>query len=895
MNFNPILTSKITPPPLQESLVERILLLKRLEEGKDKRLTIIAAPPGFGKTTLALLRARKAGYPTIWLTLDQGDNDSARFLSYVISALQTQFQSIGEVVESMIRSPQKLPMQSIVTALINELRESTKDFYLVLDDYHAIVDKEVHEILQMFIEHGPEQMRLVIVSRIDPPLPISRYRVRNQICELREQDMRLSKEETVIFFEKSLGLMLNDEQIDSLDKRAEGWVAGLLLAGIALKQRTDIDLFIEQFAGSNSYIVDYLTDEALSGQTKEIHDFLVKTSVFKRFSASCANYVLEIANSATLIEQLMKQQMFLLPTDGSNTWYRYHNLFADMLRFRLQVIGESEVTKLHYKAAEWFEENGMIEEAFRHLLEIGDFNKAANNLERLGRELLMKGEVATLHKLINSLPDEVNNVRPALLISKSWTELFTGKVSSAISTAKHAQKYMDENPNLYPGFVESELRGQIAVLSSFEFNPFFNPTEPDQEKQKAMLIRAKNQLRPDDVLVRSIVDFLLAHIYMYEGSSLDMALGLFKEVQKLGESIGNTIISTACRTHIARVSFIRGKLREAKQLVNETMQRFMGKDIRSMPSLAEIFFLKGELEFEELHYKEAMESFGKAIDLSKLTLDRRIEFYSTLFLALIAIDTNDLKQMRHYARDIEEMEIELRNIPHEAIYYFLSFSYYARNGKFDECDRIIATAEKGYLSTTIWGAFIYIIKGRLAYIRGDYEASLGLARLLWDDEFIHISFKELSRITIDALVLEAISLSKLKRSDEALNSMLKALELSHEEGFIRMFTWYGEEALDLLLKALPHANQKIRLYIITILGDQSRENSKSVQSSEEQLSERELEILRLIATGLSNKAIADKLFIAEGTIKKHSNTIYKKLGVETRIKAVEEAKIRGLI
>src|ERR687885_49770 len=391
----PVIATKLFIPPLRPNAVPRSRLIARLNEGLHRKLTLIPAPAGFGKTTLVSAWVAGYGQPTAWLSLDDGDNDPACFLTYLVAALQTIAPNIGAGVLGVLQSPQPSPAESILTALLNEITIIPNNFVLILDDYHLLDAKPVDHALTFLLEHLPPQMHLVITTREDPQLPLARLRARGQMTELRAADLRFTAAEAAVFLKEAMGLELAADDIAALEDRTEGWIAGLQLAALSLQAQHDASNFIQSFTGSHHFIMDYLVEEVLHQQPTSVQTFLLRTSILDRLCGPLCDSVLRDPSGSgqATLEYVERANLFLVPLDNERRWYRYHHLFADLLRQRLHQAGGSagDVTELHSRASEWYEDNGLELEAFLHAAAVNDLDRAERLIEGQGVPLQFRG------------------------------------------------------------------------------------------------------------------------------------------------------------------------------------------------------------------------------------------------------------------------------------------------------------------------------------------------------------------------------------------------------------------------------------------------------------------------------------------------------------------------
>ena len=445
------LATKLYIPPPRPKVVLRPRLIERLNEGLSagRKLTLISASAGFGKTTLvsewvagcdARPKVRVA-----WLSLDEGDNDPTRFLTYLVAALQTIAANIGEGVLGVLQSPQPPPTESILTALLNEITTIPDHFILVLDDYHVIDSKPVDHALTFLLEHLPPQMHLVIATREDPHLPLARLRARGQLTELRAADLRFTPSEAAEFLNQVMGLNLSAEDIAALETRTEGWIAGLQLAALSMQGNKDVSGFIREFAGDHRYIVDYLVEEVLQSQPEPIRRFLLQTAILDRLNGSLCDAVTGKEEGNARLEALQRGNFFVIPLDDKRNWYRYHHLFADVLRMHLMAEQPDQVSALHRRASEWYEHNGSTDDAIRHALAAEDFERAANLVELAVPAMRRSRQGATVTELgwLKALPDELVRFRPVLSVDYAFALFGGGELEAVEARLRDAERWLD--------------------------------------------------------------------------------------------------------------------------------------------------------------------------------------------------------------------------------------------------------------------------------------------------------------------------------------------------------------------------------------------------------------------------------------------------------------------
>ncbi len=468
----PLLATKLYIPPCRSNVVLRPHLIERLNAGLHRKLTLISAPAGFGKTTLVSTWVARSGRPTAWLSLDAGENDPTRFLTYLVAALQRIAPTIGAGVVSVLQAPQPPPTESILTALLNEISAIPDAFILVLDDYHVIDAEAVDSALTFLLEHLPAQLHLVIATREDPQLPLARLRARDQMTELRAADLRFTPGEAAEFLNQVMGLNLAAGAIAALEERTEGWIAGLQLAALSMQGHEDVAGFIRAFAGDNRYIVDYLVEEVLQRQPEQVRSFLLQTSILDRLSGPLCDAVTDQEDGNVLLEALERGNFFVVPLDDTRHWYRYHHLFGEVLATHLRAEQPELVAVLHQRASAWYEQYGSATDAIRHALTAQDFAHAADLVELAWSSRLRSRQEATVLGWLKALPDEVVHVRPVLSVVYAHVLLAGGELAGVEERLRDAERWLEttvepDAPTAAMVVVDQEafrrLPGAIAV------------------------------------------------------------------------------------------------------------------------------------------------------------------------------------------------------------------------------------------------------------------------------------------------------------------------------------------------------------------------------------------------------------------------------------------------
>ncbi len=574
-----LLQTKLYVPRVRPSLIPRPHLIEKLEQGLDGKLTLVSAPAGFGKTTLIAEWIHKSPTPNpqspfTWLSLDENDNDLTRFLTYLVAALQTIETTVGETAVSLLQSPQPVPIEAVLTSLLNDIAglaasaDTEHPVILILDDYHVINTPAIHEVLNFLLENMPPILHLVIISRSDPQLPLSRWRARGQMTEIRQADLRLTGTEAAAFLNHVMGLSLTAEQVEMLEARTEGWIAGLQLAAISLRGRDNIADFITNFSGSQRFILDYLTEEVIHGLPDDYQQFLLQTSILSRLRGALCDAVTGQKNSWQTLEKLEASNLFLIPLDEDRVWFRYHHLFAEVMEKRLHRVYKEQIPELHLRAANWFRQHALFDEAVKHALAANDYHLIADIIESQDRKLLHLGKLSTLKAWLDTLPADMVQQRPRLAVNSAWVYLLIGNLERIEELLSTAEKNLDDLMQ------SDDLWGQIAAIRAYaaarlaHMNPA-NDQHLEYASSQAHL--ALERLPKDDFSVRCVVAFVLGGVYRLRQDT-ERELAFLQEARQLGEQGGNIHIAVAALNRIGEALKNQGDLVEAEEIYHQALR-----------------------------------------------------------------------------------------------------------------------------------------------------------------------------------------------------------------------------------------------------------------------------------------------------------------------------------
>ncbi len=886
----PLLTTKLHVPPIRPRLVSRPRLLERVSGAMDRKLTLVCAPAGFGKTTLLSECAAICGRPVAWLSLDESDNDPARFLAYLIAALQGVKAGIGQGVLSALDAPQPPPVAPLLVGLINELVAVPAPFVLVLDDYHLVESKPIHEALAFLLDHQPPQMHLVISTRTDPPLPIARLRGRGQMLELRQGDLCFSAEEAGQFLRQVMALDLPAGEVEALAARTEGWIAGLQMAGLSLQGCRDTAAFVRAFAGSDRYILDYLVEEVLQRQSERVQSFLLRTSILERMSGPLCDAVLEAESSTALLEQLERDNLFVMPLDNRREWYRAHWLFRDLLRRRLEAREGERLAGLNERASLWYEEQGLPAEAIRHAMQGQDWERAARLVEGTAEPAMMRGEFAACIGWIDALPEQAIRARPRLGLYRIWGLLIAGRplaeVESRLRDAEGGPHPAGGEP--YEGALAA-LRAVLGVVRG----------DVPEAIEQAQL--ARRLLPEEDLYFRRLVVRSLGVALLYRGDAVG-AQPLFEEDARISRQEGD-ITGLLAETRLWAVALMaRGRLRQAREVI-AAAEPFMPQAPGMLqPAAIKLLVVHADLlrECNELdeaaglcdkaiaQAREVLELFGLG---ANLMLARVRQAQGRVDDGMAAID-EALRLAKRY--DITDLD--------DALVYAYRTRLFLAGGDLEaaaawaqECG-LDAGLRAGDLAAGLARSSLpyyvreveYTSLARVYLALGRVEQALAVLRPL----LATVEQQGRTGTAIEVLALEALALQAADQTAAALAALARALSLAEPEGYVRTFADEGAPMARLLgLAAGQGICPAYAGRLLAVMGAPRPKRGDLL----EPLSEREVEVLRLLAAGLSNREIAGELVITENTVRSHCKSIFGKLGAHKRWDAARRAEELGLL
>lgn len=924
---NSLLSTKLFIPQARylHDVLPRPRLVERLQSGLSRKLTLISAPAGYGKTILLTEWIPQSERCVCWLSLDETDNDLTRFLTYFIAALQMLKADFGQALLVTLQSPQLPPVESLMTTLLNEII-LLSEFALVLDDYHLIHLPAIHAAVAFLLNHLPPNMHLIVTSRADPPLPLARLRGRGQMSELRAADLRFTQDEATAFFHQIKRIALTAEQIEELATRTEGWGAGLQLAALSLRGLgvASIGPFIRDFTGSHHDVFDYLAEDVLQQQPAEVQRFLLFTSIVSRLCGPLCDAILgggseeqgselppSIGSGSAgrspvagqeLLEYLEHANLFLVPLDNRRRWYRYHHLFADFLHDRLtREIGLAKVHELYRRASGWFEQQGLFDVAIDCALLAHDFECAARLVDGHSESVRMRGELATLLRWLTALPDAAFEHRPTLALNHAFTLAVLDQFGAAERRLAAAERALHAAP-----VCDLDLLGQAAVVRAAITQLMELPAEVTLAAGR----QALEQLAPSSANWRGLAGMLSGVAHYAQAGDPVAAYQMLADAEQISLTAGDPFTAVNTAAHMAIVLELSGRLGESERLSRGQLQRVGDPFWQGVPLAAYASFGLSRVLYERNELLTANHLLGEAVQQLAAWALKRPLVITTMMLARVQQALGEPKQARatmaRVAAIVQKDDLK-QTFSQWAEYrarMFMTQGDLAAAGLWAKeieptiDDKLDPALEFKHMTL----AQFYLVQGRLD------DAQRLLDRLLPAAE----AAGRTGRV-IEIVLLQALTAQALGQRKAALTALARALSLAEPEGYIRTFVDLGPPMATLLREAHARAIRPVyvaqllaafpdsRLGILDFgLSPRPIPNPKSgvppgPQNLIEPLSKRELEILHLIAQGYTNPEIGQQVFISDQTVKVHTRSIYGKLGVNSRREAVAKARALGLL
>lgn len=886
-----ILATKLYIPPPGSKIVLRTRLIERMNEGVRGKLNLISAPAGFGKTTLLSEWVNGCGRPVVWLSLDDGDNDPVRFISYLIAALQTIKAGLGDELLTTLQSPQAYVIESVLTSLLNEITTIPNHFILILDDYHLIESKQVDQAVAFLIEHLPPHMHLVIATREDPLLPLPRLRARGQLTELRTADLRFTPYEAAEFLNRVMGLNLSATDIAALETRTEGWIAGLQLAALSMQGHHDTASFIKSFTGSHRFVLDYLIEEVFQQQSESVQAFLLHTSILDRMCGPLCEAILRDSSvpAQETLERLEHANLFIVPLDSERGWYRYHHLFGDLLRQRLgKNLSQTKIAELHIRASEWYEQNGPMLDAFHHALAADDFERAARLAETAWQGMERNFQTLAWLGWVKKLPDVAICSRPWLCVQVGWAYSDVGELEPSETYLQNAERALTSTKD------QEEFKSIPATIALIRSgNAQIEGNLPETMRYAELSIR----LAPEnDSSIRAQAAITLGFTQWTVGN-VEASLQAMHTWMDDMRRLGNQMYVLASAFVVADMQMILGHLGEAEKALQQTIEQAAA------------------------HGQEA----------------ENVTAHHHLGLAMLAHERGDDAALAESLQTIAELGQRSTLIDWAYRWGVAQARLKESTREWDDALKSLDEAKRGYVKNPIpmlqpieaHKARIYLKQGRLdkaqAWARersfsvrdeanylGEYEHLTlartrlaehsfdGVGQLLECLRTLAESQKRMGSV-IEILLTQALVYQSQGDQARALATLERALVLAEPEGYLRIFVDEGETMrllisdFRLTIAARTHALHgyidRILAYFPQPVNDELQSKIENRKSKiVEPLSEREMEVLKLLRSELNGPEIAQRLIVSLNTLRTHTKNIFNKLGVNNRRAAIRRAE-----
>jgi LuxR family transcriptional regulator, maltose regulon positive regulatory protein len=884
---NYLLQTKFYIPPIRPNQILRSRLIDLLNGGLDKTLILVSAPAGYGKTTLISRWLKETKISSVWLSLDVGDNDPIRFLQYLIAAIRSITPDFGKDLLGMLQGAQSPQSENVINLLVNELAAISDPLVLVLDDFHVIDSEAVLTIIYYLLEHLPYQQHLVLLSRIDPPLPLSRLRVRNLLLDIRAEQLRFTRDEIAAFLNNVMGLTLSTRDISAMETRTEGWIAGLQLAALSMQHSKDIHGFVSAFTGSHHYVMDYLIEEVFKLQSSKMGTFLLQTSILNHMCGPLCEAVVDADKAGSIdgqmmLEDLERMNLFVIPLDNERRWYRYHHLFADVLRKRLLQQFPLLVPELHRRASLWYEKNGFTAEAIQEAIAAKDQDRTANLIEANGCFLLMSGELATFLSWTDAIEFQ-SETHPWLAIQKAWALALSGNLERVEPTLQTPERLLLP---LEPTIEVKTLLGTIAAARAYCSNSQGNTKSAAEYAHQALekLPNCSSISRS----IRSVATSILGDASWNNGD-LDKAIDGYVEAIRIGQEAGNLHTVIIANSNLADVLMEQGHLHRAGDIYNRTLQMAVRPDGQRSPLAASIYAGLARLSYEYNRLDEADQYIHQCIDLCRQWGDINLQAVAWAMLARLQQTRNNPEEVQEAIRNIEQLTYkhplspQLFNLVNSDL-----LRVWLAQGNLERASQLVQRSGLAiHDEITYQRESGHVILLHILLAQGNYDASLMLSkRLLQKTE----AGKHTGRV-IEIMVLQTLIFQGRKELDQALEVLKKALASARPERYIRTFIDEGEPMVKLLhLARSRQIETEYVTYLLLAIEEDTDTKQRPPQLQNEPLTAREVEVLKLIEAGCSNQEIAEKLVISVTTVKRHISNIYTKLDVKNRTQAVAIGK-----
>jgi len=888
----PLLKTKFYIPQRRTgSIVARPQLLDRLNDSLSGKLTLISAPAGFGKTTLLadwLMRLPQKDMQTpcvIWLSLDEQDDDPARFFTYFFGAVSSILPVFSETAITMLQSQEDLTHVNLMTTFINEIGLSGEQVVYVLDDYHIIHDETIHNAIAFLLEHTPANLHLVITSRSDPPFSLARLRARAEMIEIGASDLRFKSDEIATFFRSAASYDLPHHDIHILETETEGWIAGLQLAALSMQGRNRVDEAARSLGGSRRYIAEYMIEEVLEQQPPEVQTFLLHTSILDRLNYALCDQVMGRDDSRAMLDRIESANLFLFTLDDEGYWYRYHHLFAEVLRMHLHHTEPDKVPELHRRASTWYAEQGEIDRAIKHLLAAGDVLPAAELIEARAGDWLMRGQIRTVRNWLTAMPHDLRTSRVRLLLTELWADQLEGRIFNLEPHLRQMETLIEPLP-------EAAAAPLRAIVDAFYAHHFSSFQQPQRALESAR--RAFAGLAPEDAWHRANLALIVGYVPFQLGNAREAEQAYIQSLEMLPPNPEYDLVRAALTAVLGNLFRFQGKAHEAEVQFIKAM-KLAERDGHLLPiysnrlSLEQITLLLHEMDrLDEAEtyantYLNLCEQTGVAGYIAKALTTR----------ALLLCARGDFAAASDVLAQADATFRQYTVSYPNNLFYHVGLNIALYDDDLSRASQYVERLNAGVLDDApqYTRLLAQLLRARLLLAQDNADEALALALTIQQPA----RAGSFNWIMIHSALIEAAATAALGRERQSLKALEQALTLAAASEYVR-WIFYPSASLSKLLR-LGQARDILPEFIDRVLAclPDATTSTRASDTAESPLTERELEVLQLVADGLSDREIAQKLYLALGTVKRHLSNVYGKLNVNSRTQALSRARDLSLL
>ncbi|MVX62674.1 hypothetical protein GKZ28_03005 [Clostridium chromiireducens] len=877
--------SKVNIPKAKEKLIRRLSLFEKLNESVNYKLTLVTAPAGFGKSTLISSWINfdvKNRYYMSWVSLDERDSDPLTFWRYILISINQIQSGMLENAFSVLNSYQSNNESAMdfLSVFINDLYNIEKDLFVVLDDLYLVTNEEIYDQLRFFIRNVPFNTHVIILSRVIPNIGIARLRATDNMLELSQRDISFTVKETKEFFEKVMNVTIAEEILIVLEKRTEGWAAGLQMAALSLKNNKNENDVIKNFRGDHRYVLEYLMEEVFTLLDKDIQIFLMKTSILVEMNFDLCNKIVDIENSQCILEKLDNENLFMIPLDQNKEWYRYHHLFRDFLRNRRDINIKDDLVSLYNNAADWYKVNELYSISIDFYLKARNYDKAVSMIEKIDMDLMFSGEMKKVYDWCMLIPQSKLYESSRLCMNVAWFKCINGDYKDTEKYLNHAQEIIEKIHNQEKAdYYFAEIMIIKAMLSTLD---------KDSDKIAEYLNKAKAHSSKYSLLNATTI-LLNGTACIYRGDVLK-ALDFFEECLIISKNINNYYIAIMANTSIIISKMLKGTLYEAEKQCMDLLEYLAQRHAENIPIAGTIYNDLALVYYEWNDLSKCRECVEKALELGMKGNISLIISISYIILAKIYFADSSSEDAFNYIKKAENTIVNNRLFNVSIDLEVVKQNMFLRIGNFQHAEALVKSEIfEREVKYNIEYLFFYMVKLRYYMLSN----SLSEAEKLVDKLYESFEKRKIYKVVAEALILKGLISDKLGNTQETLKCLSKAIMLSYKEYYMRIFLDEGQSLKNIMVKLRnkleTDLNEGAKIFLNEIINGFDEVNDIKKLDNNDLLSIRELEVLEYLKEGLTNLEIADSLFVSVNTVKTHLLNIYTKLDVHSRTEALAKA------